>query len=89
MSSSGKTIGHGNLVEAKAMLKKAGNTIAASQSRVFHFRRFFLPEFFIVRVLGACGRFGSRESCENAGHRPQALHRQRLARPVHGGGGSG
>ena len=64
MSSNGRIIGHGNLVEAKAMLKKAGNTIAASQRMVFHFSRFFLSEFFIV--LGGCGWFGSRERCENA-----------------------
>jgi hypothetical protein len=47
MSSSGRIIGQGNLVEAKAMLKKAGNTIAAIQRMVFHFSRFFFSEFFI------------------------------------------
>ena len=47
-SSSGTIIGQGNLVEAKAMLKKAGNTIAASQSMVFHFNRFFFSMLFIA-----------------------------------------
>ena len=54
MSRRGRIIGQGNLVEAKAMLKRAGNTIAASQRMVFHFRRFFLSVFFIGYVLGCC-----------------------------------
>ena len=44
-------IGHGNLVEAKAMLKKAGNIMAKSQRMVFHFKRFFFSEFFISYVV--------------------------------------
>src|SRR5687768_17211050 len=47
----GRIIGQGNLVEAKAMLKKAGNTIATSQRMVFHFKRFFFSEFFIIYVV--------------------------------------
>lgn len=47
----GRMIGQGNLVEAKAMLKKAGNTIAVSQRMVFHFNRCFFPEFFIIHVV--------------------------------------
>jgi hypothetical protein len=43
----GTIIGHGNFVEAKAMLKKAGNTIAMIQSIVFHFRTFFFSAPFI------------------------------------------
>jgi hypothetical protein len=61
--SRGTTIGQGNLVEAKAMLRNAGNTIAASQRIVFHFNRFFLSEFFIGYV-SRCW-FGLLEICEN------------------------
>ena len=49
--SSGRIIGHGNLVEAKAMLKKAGDTMAMSQRMVFHFKRFFFSELFIIQVV--------------------------------------
>ena len=55
-SSRGRTIGQGNLVDAKAMLKNAGKTMAASQSRVFHLRSLFFSEVFINGVwlvLGA------------------------------------
>ena len=51
MSSSGRTIGQGNLVDANAMLKNAGNTIATSQRMVFHFKRLFLSVFFISQVF--------------------------------------
>jgi hypothetical protein len=47
MSSRGIIIGQGNLAEAKAMLKKAGDTIAKSQRMVFHFSMYFFSEFFI------------------------------------------
>ena len=47
ISSRGRIIGQGNFAEAKAMLKKAGKTIATSQRIVFHFSRFFFSEFFI------------------------------------------
>ena len=47
MSSRGRIIGQGNLAEAKAMLKKAGNAIATSHRMVFHFSRFFFSTFFI------------------------------------------
>ena len=53
----GRIIGHGNLVEAKAMLKKAGNTIAMSQRMVFHFKRFFFSEFFISYVVALADFF--------------------------------
>lgn len=46
-SSRGRTRGQGNEVAAKARLKKAGNTIAASQSIVFHFSRFFFAGVFM------------------------------------------
>ena len=49
--SRGRSIGHGNLVEAKAMLKKAGDTMAMSQRMVFHFKRFFFSAFFIIYVV--------------------------------------
>ena len=52
ISSSGRTIGHGNFVDAKAMLKKVGNAIAASQRMVFHLKRFFFVRFFIFLVVG-------------------------------------
>jgi hypothetical protein len=52
--SSGRIIGHGNLVEAKAMLKKAGDTMAMSQRMVFHFNRFFFSAFFIFVVPLGC-----------------------------------
>ena len=52
MSSSGRIIGQGNLAEANAMLKKAGNAMATSQRIVFHLSMFFLSEFFIqLRLL--------------------------------------
>jgi hypothetical protein len=51
MRSRGRISGQGNLVEAKAMLKKAGNAIAAIQRRVFHFSRFFFSEFVIGYAL--------------------------------------
>ena len=63
MSSRGRIIGQGNLVEAKAMLKKAGNVIAASQRMVFHFRSFFLSLFFIFWLCWFCSLVGR---CENA-----------------------
>ena len=47
MSSKGTIICQGNLVEANAMLKKAGNTIAVSQRMVFHLSRFFFSVFFM------------------------------------------
>ena len=47
MSSKGTIICQGNLVEAKAMLKKAGSAIAASQRMVFHLSRFFFSVFFM------------------------------------------
>jgi hypothetical protein len=51
ISSRGTIICHGNLVAANAMLKNAGNTMAASQRTVFHFSRFFLSEVFISHVF--------------------------------------
>ena len=39
MSTKGQITCQGNLAEAKAMLKKAGVTIAKSQRIVFHFNR--------------------------------------------------
>ena len=48
MSNRGRIMGQGNLVEAKARLKKAGETIATIQRMVFHFRRFFFSAFFIM-----------------------------------------
>jgi hypothetical protein len=66
MSSRGRIICQGNLVEAKAMLKKAGNAIAVSQRMVFHFRR----EVFVVGVFHTLGPFGCcwfySDRCENA-----------------------
>lgn len=47
MSSKGTIICQGNLVEAKAILKRAGKTIAVSQRMVFHLSRFFFSVFFI------------------------------------------
>ena len=55
MSSSGRIIGQGNLVEAKAMLKKAGKAMAASQSIVFHLSSFVFSACLISFVfLGGC-----------------------------------
>ena len=51
ISSSGRIIGQGNLVEAKAMLRQAGNAIAASQRIVFHFSRLFFSVFFISYIF--------------------------------------
>ena len=51
MSSKGTMTCHGNLVAANARLKQAGKAIAASQRIVFHFKRLFLSEFFIVVSL--------------------------------------
>ena len=48
MSSKGRTIGQGNLVEERAMLKKAGRTMAVSQRIVFHLRKDFLSPLFIT-----------------------------------------
>ena len=50
-SSKGRIIGHGNLAEANAILKKAGNTIAVSQRMVFHLSRFFFSVFFMCCVV--------------------------------------
>ena len=47
MSKSGRIIGQGNLAEANAMLKKAGNAMATSQRIVFHLSMFFFSESFI------------------------------------------
>ena len=67
MSSRGRIIGQGNLAEAKAMLKKAGNAIATSQRMVFHFSRFLFSEFFIrIRFL-PLWLAGSMERRQNAG----------------------
>ena len=67
MSSRGTIICQGNLVEANAMLKKAGNTIARSQRMVFHFTEFFLSVFFIRFVfLVVVGLIRELERCENA-----------------------
>lgn len=55
MSSRGRINGQGNLVEAKAMLKKAGKTMAASHRIVFHFSRFLFSEFVITHVSFGCG----------------------------------
>ena len=62
MSSSGRIIGQGNLAEAKAMLKKAGNAIATSQRMVFHFSRFFFSGFSYSFAFFRCGWFGSLQS---------------------------
>ena len=47
ISSNGSNIGQGNFVEAKAMLKKAGSAMAASQRMVFHFSRCFFSAHFM------------------------------------------
>ena len=57
----GRMIGHGNFVEAKAMLKKAGNTMAMSQRMVFHFKRFFFSEFFIRGVVAVQPRMDTNK----------------------------
>ena len=66
MSSSGGIICQGNLVEANAMLRKVGNTIARSQRMVFHFSRCFFSVLFMSCVLFGFGWLGSREKRENA-----------------------
>ena len=50
-SSKGRIIGHGNLVEANAILKKAGNAIAVSQRMVFHLSRCFFSVVFMCLVF--------------------------------------
>ena len=61
-SSKGRIIGHGNLVEANAILKKAGNAIAVSQRMVFHLSSFFFSVFFKCCFCVCCW-FGLLEGC--------------------------
>ena len=48
----GMMTGQGNLVEAKAIWKKPGRTIAATQRSVFHFSMCFRSEV-VIRHAGA------------------------------------
>jgi len=60
MSNSGRITGHGNLADARAKCRSAGNAIAVSQRIVLVLRSLLFSDFVIVcwfgRVVGSCGR---------------------------------